>query len=787
MKQVFQPIGSGATEVAELPAPTAKRGHVLVRNRASLVSAGTERTIVDFAGKNLAQKARERPDLVRQVLQAARQRGLLSTLDLVRSGLDTRIALGYSSAGTVIEVGDGAGSHRVGDLVACAGAGYAVHSEIVSVPANLVAAVPEGVDPEHAAFTTVGCIAMHGLRLGTPQLGETVAVIGLGLVGQLVVQLAKAAGCTVVGMDLDGERCRLAEQLGCDAAADSEAGLHAMLGQHTTVGGCDLVIIAAGTNSSGPVRLAGEIARDRGRVVAVGAVGMELPRDLYFAKELDFVVSRSYGPGRYDPGYEEKGADYPAGYVRWTENRNMVSFCQLLGDGKVNVGPLISHRFPIADAAAAYALIQQSDEPYLGVLITYPQSEELERRIDLGAAGSVAAPPAQQGAGPEIAATSPVKQPRLPITRVQVGLVGAGAFAQKTLLPAARGVDGLDWVGVCSSTGKDARVAGDKFGFRYCTSDPEELFGDDDVNTIAIATRHDLHASLAAAALRAGKHVFVEKPPALNRDELGDLVSAVRQAGPQARFMVGYNRRFAPLAQQLGAFVEKIDEPLIIAFRVNAGFIAPNHWVHDAEQGGGRILGEVCHFVDFIGFLAGAAPTSVFARCLPNNGKYVDDNVQITLELAGGSIGSITYVANGDPALPKERIEVYGGGRAAVLDDFRRLELVERGRSRISKSRFRQDKGHRGEWLALANELRGVTTNGDRARGDTASEDKASLPTLQDIVGTSLATFGTVESIRSGAPIALDPAGFIAAEPHATARDDAEPELPSDEASGETA
>jgi len=768
MKQVFQPIGSGATEVAELPAPTAKRGHVLVRNRASLVSAGTERTIVDFAGKNLAQKARERPDLVRQVLQAARQRGLLSTLDLVRSGLDTRIALGYSSAGRVIEVGDDGGPYRVGDLVACAGAGYAVHSEIVSVPTSLVAAVPDGVDLEHAAFTTVGCIAMHGLRLGTPQLGETVAVIGLGLVGQLVVQLAKAAGCTVIGMDLDGERCRLAEQLGCDAAADSEAGLHAVLGQHTTVGGCDLVMIAAGTDSSGPVRLAGEIARDRGRVVAVGAVGMELPRDLYFAKELNFVVSRSYGPGRYDPSYEEKGNDYPAGYVRWTENRNMGSFCQLLAVGKVSVGPLTSHRFPITDAAAAYALIQQSDEPYLGVLITYPQTEELARRIDLEAAGGAAAAPVEQGtsargATPGAAAAMAIKLPRLPVSRVNVGLVGAGAFAQKTLLPAAHRVEGIDWIGVCSSTGKDARVAGDKFGFRYCTSDPEELFGDDDVNTIAIVTRHDLHASLAAAALRAGKHVFVEKPPALSHEELGDLVSAVQQAGPQARLMVGYNRRFAPLAQQLRAFVQEIDEPLMINCRVNAGFIAADHWVHDAQQGGGRILGEVCHFVDFVSFLAGAAPTSVYARCLPNSGKYVDDNVQITLELSGGSIGSITYIANGDAALPKERIEIYGGGRAAVLDNFRRLQLVEGGRSRVTKSRFRQDKGHRGEWAALANELR---------------DGEASLPPLEELVGTSLATFGAVESIRSGAAVALDPAGFIERSAQAAGRDDIVPELP---------
>ncbi len=769
MKQVFQPIGSGATEISELPVPVAKRGQVLVHNHASLVSAGTERTIVDFAGKNLAQKARDRPDLVRQVLQTARQRGLLSTLDLVRSGLDTRIALGYSSAGTVIEVGDNAGPYRAGDSVACAGAGYAVHSEVVSVPANLVAAVPDGVDLEHAAFTTVGCIAMHALRLGTPQLGETVAVIGLGLVGQVVVQLAKAAGCTVIGMDLATERCQLAEQLGCDVAADSDEGMHAALGQHSTVGGCDLVMIAAGTESSGPVRLAGEIARDRGRVVAVGAVGLELPRDLYFGKELNFVVSRSYGPGRYDPGYEEQGNDYPAGYVRWTENRNMESFGQLLADGKVDVGPLISHRFPIDAAAAAYELIQQHDEPYLGVLITYPRTEEIERRIDLPAGIEPSpAPTERRPAGQGTASTTSSQRPTLPVSRVGVGLVGAGAFAQKTLLPAARGVDGVDWIGVCSSTGRDARVAGDKFGFRYCTSDAGELLADDEINTIAIVTRHDLHACLAAAALRAGKHVFVEKPPALNGEELRDLVSAVLRAGPQARLMVGYNRRFAPLARQLSAFVKKINEPLMINFRVNAGFIGADHWIHDPEQGGGRILGEVCHFVDFISFLAGATPASVFAHCLPNKGKYVDDNVQITLELADGSIGSITYVASGDAALPKERVEVFGGGRAAVLDDFRRLQLVERGRTRVTKSRFRQDKGHRGEWTALANELRGVET---------------SLPPLEQLVGTSLATFGVVESIRSGVPVALDPAGFIERLPETVVSDDSESELPPEGAS----
>ena len=723
--------------MAEVPVPRPGPGEILVRVGSSLISAGTERSVVEFAKKNLLEKALARPDLVRQVLSKLSREGVLSTLDAVRNRLGTDLALGYSNAGIVIEVGKGVTSFVVGDRVACAGGGFASHAEIVRVPRNLATKIPPArgdhpeIDFDEAAFTTVGAIALQGLRLGNPQLGETVAVIGLGLIGLLVLQLARAAGCTVIGMDPVPERCRLAEELGATCTAVNAEDLQAVIAERTFAAGADAVIIAAATRSNGPVELAGKIARDRARVIAIGAVGLEIPRQLYYEKELTFQVSRSYGAGRYDPEYEEKGRDYPIGYVRWTENRNLQAFLQLMAEGKLAVRPLITHRFPIEQAEKGYELISgKTGEPFLGVLLTYLKEPDFVRRLEL---------PRE---------FRPSK--RSVASAVTVGLIGAGNFANATLLPAMKVVAGLELVGVCARSGVSARGAGMRGGFAYCATDEGELLRDPCINTIAITTRHQYHCEQVVAALAAGKNVFCEKPLCQSESELAEIVRAYDAkacGGDGPLIMVGYNRRFAPLAIEMAKFIRQAREPLLMHYRINAGFISPTHWTQDPEQGGGRIIGEVCHFVDFLSFLAGAPVTFVHAMALPEAGGYRDDNVTTTLQLADGSIGTIVYAANGDKSFPKERIEVFAGGRVAALDDFRALKMAHGGKQRVLKSRLRQDKGHRGEWEAWVDAIR--------------SGGEPPIPFTQ-LVNTTLATFKIVEAIRARRLTAVDSDGFIA-------------------------
>jgi predicted dehydrogenase/threonine dehydrogenase-like Zn-dependent dehydrogenase len=681
VKAVIQNYRTGVLEVAEVPAPALRGGGALVRTRISVVSAGTEKLMVDLARKSLVGKARERPDLVGQVIGKVRRDGLLPTLETVRRRLDTPIPLGYSSAGTVLEVGQGVRGVAPGDLVACAGAGHASHAEVVYVPRNLLARVPEGVTAETAAFTTLGAIALQGIRLAEPRLGETGVVIGLGLLGLLAVQLLAASGCRVLGMDPDPERCRLALSLGAvEATSDQEALTEAA--ERLTAGhGADLVLVTAGTRSSGPVALAGELARVNGRVVAVGAVGLDLPRKPYYDKELVFRVSRSYGPGRYDADYEERGRDYPYGYVRWTENRNMEAFLGQAAAGRVTVAPLVTHRYAIGEAGKAYELISGSGkEPYLGILLTYPEEPEVTGRIRLAGGDT---PRAGGGEG------------------VTIGFLGAGSFATGVLIPALKKAGGIGLGGVCTSSGVSARHAAATFGFPYATTDQGEILGDPAVNAVAVCTRHHLHARQVVAALRAGKHVFVEKPLCLTPEELREITDLLRSPEQAPLLMVGYNRRFAPLAVAMREFLAGGREPLAVHYRVNAGPIPHGHWVHDPESGGGRIVGEVCHFVDFLIWLTGSLPAAIHASVLPDGGRYRRDNLAVLLTLADGSAGTISYTANGDKAFPKERVEASGGGRVAVLDNFRSLELWKNGRRTVSRSRFSQEKGHRQEWEAF--------------------------------------------------------------------------------------
>jgi predicted dehydrogenase len=707
MKQLLQNLKNGKTSIEEVPVPTPRAGQALVRVAASLVSAGTERMVVEFAEKSLVGKARSRPDLVRQVLDKMGREGILPTLQAAFNRLDSPMPLGYSSAGVITALGPGMDGFHVGQRVACAGGNYAVHAEYNIIPRNLLTPLPDSVDFESASFTTLGAIALHGFRLAEPQLGENVAVIGLGLLGLLTIQLASAAGCRVWGVDTNPERVALAEQFGISACSRQTAEDSAQA--FTANRGFDSVIICADTGSNDPVTLAGAIARDRAKIVATGAVGLTFPRKIYFEKELSFINSRSYGPGRYDPSYEENGKDYPLGYVRWTEGRNFEAIVELLASGKLKVENLITHRFPIEGAAEAYEIITgKKKEPFLGVLLTYKSaaSEVRSAKIVL-----------QTHAAPRTA-------------HVALGVLGAGLFANATLLPALKKVKDVELVGIASAGGLHAAHSGKKFGFRYACSDEAQILNDPDINTVLILTRHDSHADLAVKALQAGKHVFVEKPLALDSIQLSEVSNQLLDTKDWI-LTTGFNRRFAPLAQQLQNILVTRQEPLYMHYRVNAGYIPLNHWTHDPEQGGGRIIGEGCHFIDFLTFLAGSAPISVSAAALPDGGKYREDNVSMTFTFADGSIGIVDYLANGDKSFPKERVEVFCGGTVAVLDDFRTLETVRDGKKKTVKL-WGQDKGHFNEMQALVRAIR------------------AGIPPIpyEQLIGVTKASFAAVESIR---------------------------------------
>ena len=712
MKQILQSARTGEIEVADVPAPRASKGCVLVRVAASLVSAGTERASADFAAKSLIQKAQARPDLVRDVLNKIRRDGLLSTYSAVRGRLDEPSALGYSCAGTVVEVGEGISDLQVGDRVACAGAGFAVHAEIACVPRMLVARIPSSeVDFESAAFTTLGSVAMHAVRTADVKLGEVVAVIGLGLLGQLAVQILRTAGCRVVGLDLIQERATLAVNMGAVAATASEAEFRDLCFRYSNSYGADSVLITAETSSSAPVNLASEVARDRATVVAVGAVGLELERRRYYEKELDFRVSRSYGPGRYDAAFEQKGIDYPIGHVRWTETRNMEAFVQLLADGKLNLKPLITHRYLIENATSAYDLITGKDrQPYLGIVIEYPAEHSVEsHRLEL------------------------VEPRKLPSSQhiVKVGMLGAGNFARSVLIPAMRRAEETELVGICASSGVRAQSAAKKFGFTFSTTDEDQIVLEDSINAVVVATRHNLHAGQIIRALECGKHVFCEKPLCLTEAELHAIKNAYSRAS-NSWLMVGFNRRFAPMAQRARAFLSEAVGPFTMHYRVNAGPLPTTHWVNDPEQGGGRVLGEICHFADLLSFLCGSAPVCVQARSSCSAGGQ---DVTATVEFANGSIGTLMYVCSGDRAFSKERVEVFGSGCVAVLDDFRRLDLVRHGKKETHRSLLRQDKGHHAEWRAFSECIR---TGGPAPIA------------FDEIVASTLATIRIAESLRTG-------------------------------------
>src|SRR5215208_459080 len=565
MKQLLQNTRNGKSTVEDVPVPTPREGQALVKTEASLVSAGTERMVVEFAEKSLVGKARSRPDLVRQVMDKARRDGLVNTAQAAFNRLDQPMALGYSSAGTIVALGKNMPGFKVGQRVACAGGGYAVHAEYNAVPRNLLTPLPKNVDFEAAAFTTLGAIALHGFRLAEPQIGENVAIIGMGLLGLLAAQIATAAGCNVLGIDVDPARITLASSLGLRAVRREEAVDSSVA--FTAARGFDAILICADTPSNDPVELAAVIARDRARVVATGAVGLTFPRKIYYEKEISFINSRSYGPGRYDLDYEEQGNDYPPGYVRWTEGRNFEAVLDLMAKGQLQVKPLITHRFDISEAAQAYEVITgKKKEKFLGVLLTYPEEKTL-------------APGASAGAKEERKIVFPLSSFK-PTGTVKLGVLGAGLFANSVLLPAIKKAGDIELIGIASSGGLHAQHAGKKFGFQYATSNDDEIINDLNINTVAILTRHDTHADLVVKALKAGKHVFIEKPLAITPEQLNMIEEQLRITS-DCLLLTGFNRRFAPLTQKLKSLVSGLQEPKYVHYRINAGANTLNHSTQD--------------------------------------------------------------------------------------------------------------------------------------------------------------------------------------------------------------
>ncbi len=702
-------------EVADVPAPAVRRGRLLVRTAASLISAGTERAAVGQNRKSLVGRALEQPELVGKVVRRAREEGLASAVGAVRAKLEESVALGYSAAGTVEEVGEEVEGFRVGDRVACAGVGYASHAELLSVPRNLCARVPDAVKFEEAAYTTLGAIALQGVRLAAPTLGESVVVIGLGLLGQLTAQLLRANGCRVYGIDPEEGKVGLAASLGADGGCAPDADAARKVSEWTRGRGADAVLITAASESSQPVELAGEVSRLRGRVVVVGQVGMEVPRDSYFRRELSLQVSMSYGPGRYDPEYEERGHDYPFAYVRWTEGRNLEAFLELLAAGRLDVARLTTHRFPLEEGAGAYRLITgETGEPYLGVLLEYDAAREIRR----GASSSSSVDERSGGAAPSV---------------VRVGLIGAGGYATGVLVPQFKAA-GASLRSVASASGVSAVNAGRRFGFERVAEGAEEVLADAGVNLVVVATRHDTHAELARRALEAGRHVFVEKPLALSEEELEAVLEAARRA--PGRLMVGFNRRFSPLAERAKQFFEGYGGPLSFVYRVNSGRVPREHWTQDAREGGGRLVGEVCHFVDLMHYWAGAHAARVYAEAVRGrDAQAVDeDSLMLSLSFADGSNGVVAYLAEGDKSLAKERVEIFGGGRTFVLEDFRAASLHKAGREERVKLRA-QDKGQAAQARAVCAAVTGRAP--------------APIP-LEDLAATTRATFRALESLRAG-------------------------------------
>jgi polar amino acid transport system substrate-binding protein len=707
MKQLTQQLKNGRMEIIEVPAPSVERGKVLVKNYFSVISAGTEGKTVSDARLGYIAKAKSRKKELMAVIEMAKTQGLWNTYKIVMNKLEAPSTLGYSAAGEVIAVGDDITDIKVGDFVACAGL-EACHAEVISVPYNLCVKVNKSENIKAASFVALGAIALQGVRRAECKVGENVLVIGLGTLGLLTIQFLNASGCNAFGMDIDEWAASKALENGAFAAYPrSKAGIEGLFMEQTQGIGFDSIIITAGTSSLDPINFAGRLCRRKGKVVIVGAVPTGFNREDYYKKELDLLMSTSYGPGRYDKNYEEKGMDYPIGYVRWTEKRNMQAFIELIESGKVDLSKIITHTFNLNDAPKAYDIILNHTEKYSGMVLAYNNDINLEKTVSINSAVT-------SGKG-------------------NVGFIGAGSFAQNMLLPNVSKISNM--VGVATSHGNTSFYVAKKFGFNKATTDYNEILNNKDIDTVFIATRHNSHCEYVKKSLEAGKHVFVEKPLCLNANEL-DEIKSIYQNHTNQNLLVGFNRRFSPFAQKINKMLVPAQKKAI-NIRVNAGSIPPDHWIQDPEIGGGRIIGEACHFVDLAMFLAQSKIKTVYANAM-NDAQNLLDTVNINLSFENGSVANISYFANGSKRVPKERIELFADGMTITIDDFSKMQIADKSVKKMKLSG--QDKGHKNEVEAFINSVK---------------KGEPSPISFEDIYMVTKASFAVIESIKSGKVIDL--------------------------------
>ncbi len=714
MKAVVQNLKTGKLTVDEVPPPALRPEGILVAVRRSVISLGTERSVIALANKGPLGKAKQRPDLARKVLNKAKQEGYWSTYKVVKNLIASPIPLGYSCAGEVLEVGADVDEFRVGDRVACYGLNFANHAEVNYIPRNLAVKIPDGLEDEAAAFVALGSIAMQGVRLAEIELGERVVVMGLGLVGQIAAQLARCNGGAVLATDLDPAKCKMAEELGARVAVSDPQELEGAVANFTDGHGADAVLVCAASSSDALLRSAAEMSRLKGRVIIVGDVGLNLERRPFFDKEVKLVISRSSGPGRFDPDYEIHGKDYPLPYVRWTERRNGSSFLDLMAAGDVDVSPLITHHYPIERAEEAYRIVTGEDkQPAIAIVLDYKPREEHSRKVAL-------------------------REPRPPAAgEVHLGAIGAGQFAKGVLLPAFAAQSSVRMSAFCTSSGLTSKSIAEKYGATFCTSDPQEVVTSPEVNAVLITTRHDQHAPLALSALRADKAVFVEKPLCIRPEDLAQFAQLGERTTP--RLMIGFNRRFSPLSVRCRDFFAGTRDPLHAFYRVNAGALPADSWVYDPVEGGGRILGEVCHFVDMLCFLTDSLPARIHAEPIevPGAPDPHRDSVCVNIRMKNDALGVIHYLTSGDPSVSKEYIEVYGGKRTAILDNYRSLAMHQ-GNKRKTKKLVNQQKGFSEEVAAFVGALR----------------DGAPMPIpYESLVAVTQTCFLIHESLDRGGPV----------------------------------
>jgi len=716
MKQLVQTLKNGKIQMIEVPEPIITDGMILVKNQFSLISPGTEGTTVSTARKTLIGKAIERPQQVKQVMEILKQQGPVQTYRTAKQKLDAYSPLGYSSAGRVVDVASDIKGFSVDDLVACGGGGYAHHADIVTIPYNLCVKLPQDVDLKKAAYNTMGAIALQGVRQADLQVGETCVVIGLGLIGQLTALILNASGIKVVGIDINLRMIEIAREHCVDSCFKSdEPGLVQKIEQTTGGIGADAVIITAASKSLDPINLAGKLARKKGKIIVVGDVPTGFDREDYYKKELELKMSCSYGPGRYDINYEEKGIDYPVGYVRWTEKRNMEAFQELIHSKRINIDFLTTHIFDIEDAPKAYDLILRKEEPYLGILLRY-SDQEVDQKKKI------------------------IISDKSPSGKVSISFIGVGDYANNYLLPNIPKNKDVVLKGVMDSVGSKARRAAEKYGFEFCTHEEDEILKNEEINTIFIATQHNSHADYVIKALKAGKNVWVEKPLCIKESELEkikEVCDSFLDRSDRPALSVGFNRRFSPLTEIIKKHFS--DGPMAMTYRINAGDIAHDSWIQDRELGGGRIIGEVCHFVDYLTFLNGSLPDFVFASSMPNENN-TDDTITINMKFKNGSVGTISYFSNGAKSLFKEYVEIYKTGITGVLKDFKELEIYS-DRKTYKKRMLVQDKGQKKMIEAFVDGIR---------------EGAPPPIEFEDIYAATLATFKIIESIHKRKVISIN-------------------------------